>query len=151
MGTFSHLSCTPSRDPSTPCVSVPNRATWAGTSTRPSLLPVPHPQSSGRRPLRLRTDSPLRPAPRSCLAPLRPAPCLAPFHPVPRFASRNPRRILEGDPSKREIVFPSRPCDPHRVLRQAIDVNPAHCTAPAPYDPCRALRSSICATLCNSH
>jgi hypothetical protein len=49
---------------------------------------------------------------------------VAPLHSASHRAFRDPRRILEGDPSNRETDLPSRPCVPCRTLRPAIDDEP---------------------------
>jgi hypothetical protein len=90
-------------------MTVPNRGTWAGTTSRPSLPSITHRRSSGRQALRRGTDSPSHPGFHERL---RSAPRLAP-HP----ASLNPRHALR--PATR-----ATPCVPRLALRRATRTAP---------------------------
>jgi hypothetical protein len=76
--------------------SVPNYVTWASTFSRSFLSSTPHPQSSGRQPLRRGTNSPscLAPGPRAALASWKTIlPTGKPISPR-AHASRDRRRAL---------------------------------------------------------
>jgi hypothetical protein len=153
---------------------VPNCVTWAGTSSRPSLPSTPHPQTSGKQPLRRGTDSPLAPCATlvfrtaSRTPSFRATPTFRISFCVPQPASYPGRRSF-----RRRNPLPLAPLCPAprlasrdrcRALRLAprpttrfapsvpsprralrLALHPAFC------DPCRASRPSVCATPCNPY